>query len=284
MKYDKFYTKQIIAQDCYNFLIEHFDVSKSIFLEPSAGDGAFLPFLNEYIALDIVPEVDNIVKQDFFDFTTAKTDYITIGNPPFGKRSKLAIDFFNHASHFSSIIAFILPISFLKWSVQSKLDNSFALYDYFVLPPNSFEANGKSYDVNCIFAIWVKKRSKYDDGTDLRLYAKPPISHPDFIIWQYNATPESVKYIDEDWEMAVYRQGYNGYNHIFTRDDYDEVLAKMTAQKKQQFFFIKPLTAESESIIERMDFEQLAKRNTTTPGFGKGVFIAYYNELKHIEN
>lgn len=61
------------------------------YLEPSAGAGAFLNFLPKYIALDIAPENENILKQDYLDYTNDKNDFITIGNPPFGKRSLLAI-------------------------------------------------------------------------------------------------------------------------------------------------------------------------------------------------
>ena len=50
--------------------------------------------------------------------------------------------------------------------------------------------------------------------------------------------------------------------------------------KKQQFFFIKPLSAEAEKLILSMDFNALAERNTATPGFGKGDFVSYYTELK----
>ena len=31
--------------------------------------------------------------------------------------------------------------------------------------------------------------------------------------------------------------------------------------------------------ILNMDFNLLAERNTSTPGFGKGDFVSYYNEL-----
>lgn len=280
IQYDKFYTNPIIAKQCYDFLIKTFDVKNQVFLEPSAGNGAFLPYLKNYIALDIEPEADNIIKKDFFTFTTSKTDYITIGNPPFGKRSKTAIDFFNHASQFSSIIAFILPISFLKWSVQKQLNENFVLYNYFILPENAFEVNGSPYDVNTAFMIWVKKNSEYDKNIDKRLYKSPATSHEDFEIWQYNATPEAIKYIDEDWEFATYRQGYNDYNHLFTKENYDFIKEKMTGIKKQQFFFIKPLTEESRQIIKKMNFNLLAQQNTTTPGFGKGDFVAYYEKLK----
>ena len=33
-----------------------------------------------------------------------------------------------------------------------------------------------------------------------------------------------------------------------------------------------------------MDFNNLAARNTSTPGFGKGDFVSYYEELKNAEN
>lgn len=54
----------------------------------------------------------------------------------------------------------------------------------------------------------------------------------------------------------------------------------MTCKKKQQFFFINPLTPDAEKIILSMDFNALAERNTATPGFGKGDFVSYYTELK----
>ena len=46
-----------------------------------------------------------------------------------------------------------------------------------------------------------------------------------------------------------------------------------------QFFFIKPLNEIAEKKIKKMDFKQLAARNTSTPGFGKGDFVSYYNEI-----
>lgn len=113
-----------------------------MYLEPSAGGGSFLDYLSNYIALDIVPEDDRIIQQDYLQYNTEKTDFITIGNPPFGSRSKLAIDFFNKAATMSDVIAFIVPVSFMKWSVQKNLNANFALYNYTYLEPESFSSNG----------------------------------------------------------------------------------------------------------------------------------------------
>ena len=280
---DKFYTQEHVAKQCFEFLHSQLNISENaIYLEPSAGAGSFINLLSHYIALDIAPEDDRIKKQDYLKYEVDKENFITIGNPPFGNRSKLAIDFFNKAATMSDVIAFIVPVSFMKWSVQKNLSSNFALYNYMYLEPESFSFNGEPYSIRTIFQIWVKKGSQYDNGTNLRLIKQPPISHEDFEIWQYNATPEAVKYVEEDWKYATYRQGYHNYNQIFTRKDYDYIKGKMTAdKKKQQFFFIKPLTEEAENLILNMDFNALAERNTATPGFGKGDFVSYYIERKN---
>lgn len=137
---DKFYTKRDVAKQCISFLK---DVCPEInegskFLEPSASDGSFSKQLSNCLALDIEPEDESIQRQDFYTFNSSYTEYITIGNPPFGKRSKTAIDFFNIAAKYSEVVAFIVPVSFMKWSVQKELNKEFKLVDYFYLEDNSF--------------------------------------------------------------------------------------------------------------------------------------------------
>ena len=249
-------------------------------LEPSAGNGAFLPWLPHYEAYDLYPEAEEIKRQDFLTFTSDRENFITVGNPPFGSRSKLAIDFFNKAAKYSNVIAFIVPVSFMKWNVQKELDKNFHLIDYFYLEPNSFLDRDKDFSVRTVFQIWSK--DKYIDKPDLRLKKAPPINHEDFNIWQYNATEQALKVIDEPWEIATYRQGYHDYNKFFTQKDKDYLYRCMIGEetgKKQQFFFIQPKEISKE-IILKMDFNSLAERNTSTPGFGKGDFVSYYLELK----
>ena len=221
---------------------------------------------------------------NWFDYKPMKEDYIVIGNPPFGERSLLAIDFFNKAS-FANLIAFVLPVSFCKYSTQKMLDENFKLAFEIKLPQESFLDNGKDYSVRTVFQIWIKKSSKYDIfEKDYRKKIPPDKSHKDFKIWQYNATKQSENVIDEDWEYAVYRQGYHDYGKIFTKKDKEYIKncmlgCKETNYKKQQFFFIKPLNEHAEAIIKKMDFNELAERNTATPGFGKADFVEHYKEL-----
>jgi hypothetical protein len=278
---DKFYTKKEIAQKCIEFTKKYYKLNDEIVLEPSAGNGSFLDFLKNFEAYDLLPEDDRIIQKDFFTFESNKKDYIAIGNPPFGKRSKMAIDFFNKVARYSKAICFIVPVSFMKWSVQKQLDDNFKLIDYFYLPLNSFLDREKEFSIRTIFQIWTKKEE--NSLPDIRLKNSPPISHKDFNIWQYNATPEALKVIDNNWKIATYRQGYHDYNQKFYPKDKDYIYNCMRGigvKGKQQFFFIEPLSFESEIIINSMDFNALAERNTTTPGFGKGDFVSYYLELK----
>ena len=76
MGLDKFYTQNKVALTCVNFLKNTLSLdSNVIYLEPSAGSGSFLDFLDYYVALDIVPEDDRITQQDFLEYKTDKTDY-----------------------------------------------------------------------------------------------------------------------------------------------------------------------------------------------------------------
>lgn len=84
---------------------------------------------------------------------------LTIGNPPFGKNSTLAVKFFNRAAQFSDIIAFVLPNTFIKQSIKNKLDCSFILLSELPLPINSFTLENNLYHVPCVFQIWTHTHS-----------------------------------------------------------------------------------------------------------------------------
>ena len=66
---DKFYTNKNIAKNCvetlHNFLVID---TNDCFLEPTAGDGAFLDYLTNYEAYDLKPEDPRVIEQDIFKF------------------------------------------------------------------------------------------------------------------------------------------------------------------------------------------------------------------------
>lgn len=160
-KFDKFYTNINIAQYC----LSKIDLTQyDLIIEPSAGNGAFSNQINNCIALDIEPEDPKIIQQDFFTFYPAKeyNKILVVGNPPFGQQSTLAVKFFNHAATFADTIAFILPRSFKKYSLQNQLNLYFKLIYAEDLPENSFILENKAYNVPCVFQIWSRQNQKRD--------------------------------------------------------------------------------------------------------------------------
>jgi hypothetical protein len=79
-----------------------------------------------------------------------------VGNPPFGRVSSLAIQFFQHAAQWADVIAFIIPRTFRRVSVHNKLDLNFHLvYDEEIpVSPCSFNP---PMMVKCCFQIWEKR-------------------------------------------------------------------------------------------------------------------------------
>ncbi len=275
---DQFYTKQEVALKLCKIVKEkvNIDFDKYTFLEPSAGFGSFVNALKDVftkpqiIALDLDPKSFDITECDFFNFNTTKKHIFTIGNPPFGKRARLAMDFFNHASNFSDYIAFIVPLQFEKWSVQKSLNKDFKLLFSKILDAKSFISNGKDYSVRCCFQIWTKLPC----DVDLRLKEAPPTTHKDFEMWQYNNTPEAKKYFDKQkykWNFAVARQGFYDYGHFIIQEN--------ELNPKVQYIFFKANNEQILQNLKSLDFGKLSHKNTTIPGFGKADVIAEYKRI-----
>lgn len=174
---DQFYTNRKVSKRIVNSVKKHFD-DFDVILEPSAGDGSFFELLpeNKRLGIDLEPRSQSIEKKDFFDFLPENNkSYFTIGNPPFGKNSSLAVNFFNHAALFSQYIAFIVPRTFRKDSIQNKLDLNFHLISEELLPPDSFYTSTEDkYDVPTVFQIWKKLKTPRIKKDLLK-------SHSDFI-------------------------------------------------------------------------------------------------------
>lgn len=157
---DQFYTKKSVAKECYDKVIAMYpEFNYSLFLEPSAGNGSFYNLFpsDKRVGLDTMPACSEIIKQDFFTYVPPVGQLImTIGNPPFGRKSSIAIKFFNKAAEFSQVIAFIVPRTFKKQSIHNKLDLNFHLKLDYSLQPTSFILSEKPYRVPCCFQIWEK--------------------------------------------------------------------------------------------------------------------------------
>ncbi len=169
MSLDKFYTYPKYAKYCYDSLLTiaklyQIDVSNYTFLEPYAGDGAFLDLLpvKKRIGMDLEPGRSDIIKKDFFDWEPDKDKkYITVGNPPFGLRSWLALAFINKAAQFSDLVGFILPMYFSsdgKGSAKNRVKGLHLLHSE-ELPSDIFH-NGVPVKINTVWQIWGKVEPK----------------------------------------------------------------------------------------------------------------------------
>ena len=172
---DQFYTLDNISEKCINILKKYISFNDyDYILEPSAGSGSFYKLLpvDKRIGLDLDPKFPGIRKVDYFDFIPKKKKYIVVGNPPFGRVSSLAIKFFNKSAEFSNVIAFIIPRTFKRVSVQNRLNLNFKLVYNEDLPtkPCCFTPN---MDAKCCFQIWIRDKCK-------RSVVKYDKTHPDF--------------------------------------------------------------------------------------------------------
>jgi hypothetical protein len=171
---DQFYTKREVAETCVKRIIETLPwtlETTTLWIEPSAGSGAFLNHASQQkqqtIALDLDPQHPSIQKQDFLEFTLPlrslpiQQKRIFFGNPPFGRQGSLSKKFVKHCidEGEAEAIAFILPRSAQKPSMYSYIPRKYHLVFQEELPPNSFEVNKKDYDVPCVFQIWEKKET-----------------------------------------------------------------------------------------------------------------------------
>jgi len=166
--FDKFFTKQDVANYLFNKTIEiisNYESSLDDFLwiEPSAGNGSFFNLLpkDRRIGIDICPVNNNeIIECDYLKWELPDNKrIIVIGNPPFGHRGLVSLNFIEH-SHKAEYVCFILPMFFEsngKGSIKFRVKNFNLIYSE-KLPKNSFynPINNKYVDIKTVFQIWSK--------------------------------------------------------------------------------------------------------------------------------
>lgn len=190
---DQFYTKPAIALECYNKFLTvaeemGINLSNYKFIEPSAGCGWFYQHLPSHrkIGIDIDPNgkyIDELTKADYLRWEPNKIgSYVVIGNPPFGLRGHLALQFINHSAKFADMVAFILPQLFEsdgKGVPGKRVDKKFALAYSERLPEDSFEKpDGTPIPISTVFQIWtainknkIKIPSKKTCSSYIRIYS-----------------------------------------------------------------------------------------------------------------
>jgi hypothetical protein len=167
---DQYFTDRNVAKILFDktyHIIEKYEknLPEYKWLEPSVGDGCFYDLLpkEQRIGIDIAPQRTDILQADYLQYKLPDEKIIIIGNPPFGHRGVVALDFINH-SRKADYVCFILPMFFEskgKGSIKYRV-RGFNLIHSERLPKNSFyipsedKKNHKKVDVKCVFQIWSK--------------------------------------------------------------------------------------------------------------------------------
>lgn len=261
---DQFYTGREVAEVLYdwfsNRLPEH-ELCLSeppTFMEPSAGTGAFLRLLPPgSIAYDIDPKAPGIIEGDFLEMQLpACANLICIGNPPFGKNASMAIRFFNHAASVADVIAFIVPLTFQKISVQNRLDLRFHLLDEIPVPKDGFIFEGKRKNVPAVFQIWVRRPMH-------RQKVFPPTTHRDF---QFLTGADANKA-----DFAIQRVGAKaGLIHH-----------NLEAEPSTHYFIkASPGINDLEAMMGKLDFRTSAMRTSGYPSLAKTELVHLYAQMR----
>ena len=162
---DKYYTSPELAKYCVEKTKEIIG-SENIteYIEPSAGAGVFLDYLDKpYLAYDIEPEDDRIIKQDYLTVDLEyKKGRCIIGNPPFGNRNTLIVKFFKKSIELADCIAFILPLS--------QLNNNYQMYAFDLI--HSEDLGWHVYSgvkLNCCFNVYRRPANGLNKKPNYRL-------------------------------------------------------------------------------------------------------------------
>ncbi len=267
---DKYYTKDSIVNLCIELLKKNIKISNNdLVIEPSAGNGSFIKGIKEitknFKFYDIEPEHLEIEKIDFLTLTlpldfnslSSSSKIHVLGNPPFGRQSSLAIKFIKKSSEFADTIAFILPKSFKKDSMQKHIPLAYHLICQEDLPEKSFLVNNLEFDVPCIFQIWVKKSI--------------PRSLPDKL------DPEGFEFVqkNDNPDISFRRVGVNAGN----------IDTDISSKSEQSHYFIKFKYKDDEAkeldiIINKIKNIKFTENNTVGPkSISKQEIIKAYNQL-----
>lgn len=164
---DQFFTPRDLAKKCWETFNREVKINTDTeytFIEPSAGDGSFLDILpTGSIGLDIEPRSTAIQKQDYLTWkpTNISKKYIVFGNPPFGLRGHLALNFINHSYSFADYVCFILPQLFIsdgKGSPRKRVKGYNLIYSE-GLSAMFYSPDNQEVKVNGVFQIWSKYTS-----------------------------------------------------------------------------------------------------------------------------
>ena len=278
MDKDQYYTAPEIAKSfvdtvSYGFPLKDFDY----IIEPAAGTGNIFRLLpaKTRIGYDIEPKYKGVIQADWLETGLYGTSWenrntLVITNPPFGGSSAMAIRFFNKAARFAKVIAFIVPNTWVKYSIHRRLNKDFSLLFTEKLPANSFICDGEPYNVQCCMQIWAR-RDFYEprEGEDLRITEEPPQTHPDFKIHHRHmcmSNPDDIARLTKICPFAL------GQVSKRVQDS-----ANVT---KGSQYFIEPLAEGVRETFSRMTFDDMLDIGTGLASLARHDVVREYSKRK----
>lgn len=200
---DAFFTPRETSQKIVDYLLEEYPEWRGLeWVEPSAGDGSFIDACENrgvsIIGYDLDPQREDIIQSDFLNFDDSLDlgGKIVIGNPPYGKRNKLTIDFINRAFGLGAEkIAFLVMSSMMNVSYLKKINRMIDLVKFI---DTDFFVGAKREIVGFEFALIV-----FDKEEDDRDWSK----------LSYNPYCRGIKY-GEKFSDNYIVAGFNHYDFI----------------------------------------------------------------------
>ena len=252
---EEFYTRKEDAERLYAEVIDRYGTDFDFFIEPSCGMGAFL---------DLMPAnkigIDIIYGQDFFEWDFPKGKNIVIGNPPFGRKGKLAMQFLNRCSEHCEVVAMILPSIFSKYTFINRVHPMMHLiHEVQVTEFDSPDGIGEGPKVNCVFQIWEK-------STELRPKIVKPTSCDDFdmIHRHYSRTSPDERERLKSYDFAI--------------SQIEGKIRNCEDVTGGSVYFIKDNTTTKSvrSVMERVDFSDLSKHHVGATSLTKADIVEGY--------
>ena len=252
---EEFYTRKEDAERLYAEVINRYGTDFDFFIEPSCGMGAFLNLMPENkIGIDI------IFGTDFFTWEFPKGRNIVIGNPPFGRKGKLAMQFLNRCSKHCEVVAMILPSIFSKYTFINRVHPMMHLkYETTVTEFDRPDEIGKGPKVNCVFQIWEK-------STELR--------------------PKIVRHTScDDFDMIHRHYSRTSPDERERLKSYDFAISQIEGRIRNcedvtagSVYFIKDNTPDKtvRSVMERIDFSDLSKHHVGATSLTKADIVEGY--------
>lgn len=249
---DKYYTPQHIVDLVIQRTKEVIGLDNiTEFIEPGAGNGAFLDKLYELgkpvYAYDLCPEREDIKEQDYLLLREEyKKGRCIIGNPPFGRANCYIKKFFNKSIKISDYIAFILPIS--------QLNNNNELFQFDLIYSEDIGIqiySGKK--IHCCLNIYKKPIS-------LKVKPVNKLKDIEFIGWRKSKT------IKSDFKIICYG---NRMGDVVFDEEYSNCVGVVVKNKSLKFKVIE--------VLNTCKWREMY-HNISTPNLLQWQIIKYLKE------